>query len=333
MRTWSRVALLVSLGLAAGCSLSAADESPELGESSAAVVGGTPTTGYPAVALLYSEFSEADGAQLCSGTLISPRVIMTAAHCVEFPDGDPTTYLAYFGANITTQSDPQRIGTVDIVDYIANPDWNIDDLEAGRDIGLVLLARPAPVQPMRFNRNPIDQLVGQQVHLVGWGRTSGEGEDYGIKREAMSSLQAADGQLMQYGSASANTCQGDSGGPNFMTIGGEEVVAGITSFGNVGCDQVGFGTRVDVHAESFIDPFVADNDPDAVPVDPGDDPGDGDGGSDEPGGSGPAAPVSGGCGAGGPTGPVGFTLVLLLTLAVMTPALRRRPAPGSARRR
>src|SRR6185436_2330384 len=90
--------------------------------------------------------------------------------------------------------------------------------------------------------------------------TDGTGSDYGVKREVMSSLDSHSNILMQYGSSTANTCQGDSGGPNFMTQGTTEVVAGITSFGNVGCDQYGVGTNVAFFATSYIDPYLTEKD-------------------------------------------------------------------------
>jgi MYXO-CTERM domain-containing protein len=317
----------VALGPGAGCAL-APEEGDEaqaeaVGELAAPIVGGSPTTLYPAVPLLYSEFSQQDGAQLCSGTVISPHVILTAAHCVEFPDGPPSQYVAYFGSNVTVESDPQRIGAVNIASYTFDPAWDINNLEAGHDIGLVVLSQAAPVPPMAYNRGPIEDLMGQQVHLVGWGRTSGAGEDVGVKREVMSALQQATPMLMRYGSATANTCQGDSGGPNFMNIDGVEAVAGITSFGNAGCDQYGYGTRVDAFAASFIDPFVAQHDPTYVipSVGGGEAPG-GDGGGDDgaagdEGGS-DSEPVTGGCAAGGDVGsrPLWLGLVVLLAAGV-----------------
>jgi V8-like Glu-specific endopeptidase len=313
---------LLGVGLGAGCGM-AADGDLQVGETSAPIVGGAETSQYPAVPLLYSETAESEGAQFCSGTLISPRVILTAAHCVEFTEGDPTVYVAYFGADVTVRTDPERIGAVTIIDYVFHPDWDLNNLEGGHDIGLVLLEKAAPVQPMPFNRKPLDSLVGQEVHLVGWGRTSGEGEDFGVKREVRSTLQDANSLLMQYGSSSANTCQGDSGGPNFMVIDGVEVVAGITSYGNVGCDLYGFGTRVDAFAASFIDPYIAANDPDAIPGgsggDDGGEQGGGDDGTDE--GEGSSDPVTGGCtAAGGATGPFGIAIILLGFVG----ALRRR---------
>jgi hypothetical protein len=49
-----------------------------------------------------------------------------------------------------------------------------------------------------------------------------------------------------------NTCNGDSGGPAFAEVGGELLLAGVTSYGDPSCTQYGVDTRVDVYA-SFLD--------------------------------------------------------------------------------
>jgi V8-like Glu-specific endopeptidase len=330
MRTSSLTALWLALALSSGCTIDGED----VGASQAQVVGGTATTAYPAVAFLYSEFSDTDAAQLCSGTLITPRVILTAAHCVEFPGGAPERYLAYFGSTVLEETDPVGTEPVDITRYEYHPTWNIDDLEGGHDIGLVLLSRPVQgIAPMRINRKPVDELVGQDVHLVGWGRTTGEGEDFGVKREATSRLSSANDLLIEYGSATANTCQGDSGGPNFMTIDGEEVIAGITSYGSVGCDQYGVGTRVDHFAASYIEPFVAENDPGGLL--PEDTSGGGQGSDEAPAGA-PQSQVpdevSGGCNATGDGGALAGGLALLLVVVALRTA-HRRVSPARRTRR
>ncbi len=332
MRTLSLTALSLGLALSAGCTL--VDEA-DIGASQAQVVGGTPTTEYPAVAFLYSEFSDTDAAQLCSGTLITPRVILTAAHCVEFPSGAPERYLAYFGSTVLDDTDPVGTEPIDITKYEFHPTWNIDDLEGGHDIGLVLLSRPVQgIAPMRINRKPVDGLVGQDVHLVGWGRTTGEGEDFGLKREATTDLTSANDLLIEYGSATANTCQGDSGGPNFMTIDGQEVIAGITSYGSVGCDQYGVGTRVDHFAKSYIEPFVAENDPGGLL--PDDTSGGGQGGTDDAAAGAPQSQepeeVSGGCSAAGDGGALASAFALLLVVVSLRTA-HRRVSPARRTRR
>jgi hypothetical protein len=50
-------------------------------------------------------------------------------------------------------------------------------------------------------------------------------------------------------------CDGDSGGPAFATIGGVEVVVGVTSSGDAQCSQGGHDTRVDAYT-SFLSPWL-----------------------------------------------------------------------------
>ncbi len=111
-----------------------------------------------------------------------------------------------------------------------------------------------------------------------------------------------------------------------MTIGGDEVIVGVTSFGTApaGQELCKFDTiaaRVDVVATDFIDPFIARYDPPAGDPDAGDAPqpqpdaGSGGGGGDDN--------HSGGCSTGGSAG----LLFGLLLLAIA----RRRLRVGARR--
>lgn len=317
-RSWLAPSLALALGAGAGC-----DAGPDVGVGAQEIIGGATTTAYPAVPLLVAELGDGT-TSYCTGTLISPRVVLTAAHCVEL-GATASRHVAYFGADYTIEDDAARIDEIDVAAVEMDPAWDLDAPEDGHDIGMVLLARAAPVEPMIYNHRALDGHEGEDLHLVGWGRTTGDSDDYGVKRETMSELQTFDDRLLRYGSATANTCQGDSGGPNFLIDDdGNEVVVGVTSFGNVGCDQYGFGTNVAAYATDFVDPWLRMNDPDAC-ADDGVCVGacgtqDVDCPDVLPGAGGP---VTGGCGAAGGGGR-GAPVLLALAALLLVRRRRRR---------
>ena len=71
------------------------------------------------------------------------------------------------------------------------------------------------------------------------GFQSGE---YGRKYEVTTPITFVEPGTFGYGVA---TCNGDSGGPAFVDIAGREYLAGVTSWGDDGCVQFGFNTRLD----------------------------------------------------------------------------------------
>jgi hypothetical protein len=250
-RVHARAALLVFV---ASCQA----PNPELLTLQQAIVGGSTTTGDPAVPAIYIIQGEYVIA-MCTGTLISPRVVLTAAPCVA-PDSGGDAWAVYFGANVNDGSDPAFLALRDVTAHTYHPSYSPSDIGSGNDLALLQIQDTGPVAPKPINRVPLTAAhVGQPVRLVGFGETGGGGDTSGIKRQASSVLADYDTLLAYFGASGGNTCQGDSGGPNFMTIGGTEVVVGVTSFGDPGCDEYGAGGRVD-RFQAFIDPWVASHD-------------------------------------------------------------------------
>jgi secreted trypsin-like serine protease len=235
--------------------------SATVGEAPQAIVGGTSDTTDGSVVLVVYE--QGQSASLCTGEVISPHVVLTAAHCVDpAVIGTGGTFHVYTGNNINSATPTQLLA---VKETHFNPAFDVNNLQGGNDIAVVIVQNPLTLTPLKMNRTPVDQtMVGQAVRLVGYGVTSGTdttGTSAGIRRQTSTTLGGFDDVLVNFDDPAHITCEGDSGGPAFMTLKGEEVIVGITSFGDRGCMQAGFDTRVDKFADSFVQPWIDMFDP------------------------------------------------------------------------
>ena len=182
-----------------------------LGVVEQAVSGGTPHEGDPAVVAIVT----AEGG-LCTGTLISPYVVLTASHCLL----SMNTYV-FFGNDIYGEGE-----FVPVLEYHAHPDWDssvpVIDYEA--DIALLTLAERAPtrVTPQAVQTEPLtDDLQGATVRLVGYGRDPEEPRVLGLKKLGFASFVDFDHDAILYLTDPNMNCPGDSGGPLFVEVDGE----------------------------------------------------------------------------------------------------------------
>jgi V8-like Glu-specific endopeptidase len=192
------------------------------------IINGIPTSDYPAVAGL-TIWNPTDVA-LCTGTLVSPSVMLTAAHCVA--EG-PLAIDAVFFPTPTTRS------SYAVIAYEIHPEFNFPEA----DLAVLLLEAPV------VDVTPIS-LVGQTPRPRTQGTIVGYGKDetgrVGLKEMGTVRLKRCPRRVPALGlwrgaltraicwrsrPSQQDTCHGDSGGP--FLIG--NTLAGVTSGGDPHC--------------------------------------------------------------------------------------------------
>lgn len=183
--------------------------------------------GWPSVVLLRGN------GYLCTGNLIHPEIVATAAHCIAVM-GDDTE--VEFGDTANTASPKVDVeyctGSPEFVD---NGDGTIPFADVGHDWGYCKLAAPVTdVEPIPVIYGcEMDRIQpGTEIVRVGYGRESLSNNQF-FKRWVTTQINTieftgANGWPTQLseGGDGEGTCPGDSGGPSFIRIpaadGGED---------------------------------------------------------------------------------------------------------------
>ncbi len=235
-----RTALLVTCCCLIGCGLPPSEDPKDLAEAQQEIVGGATDTGDPAVVALTVQ-----GQEYCTGTLIGPKTVLTAAHCINvYGASSQVNYYVAFG---TYASQPSQ--RVKIISQTADPQYNKASGDS-HDFGILQLATPVTnVAPIEMNALAMNAThVGLAIRHAGFGITSGNGSGGGTKRQVSYTVRQVSEFLIESGANGKQTCSGDSGGPAFMVMPGNtvETLVGVVSFGDEACTQFGADGRIDV---------------------------------------------------------------------------------------
>jgi V8-like Glu-specific endopeptidase len=227
---------------------------PPVGSERAAIVGGSLDPGDGAVVALLDRRTRCEQTNVrivCTGTLIAPRVVLTAAHCLD-EQGALGTWEVYVGTPVG--GDAQG-GFVVVTDTAVHPAWNRTTHEF--DLALLRLSDAAPVAPVPFAAAPLPaSLVGATVRVVGYGAMAPAALTDGQRRQTTMTVSALDANVFRAVPAPGNSCEGDSGGPAFGDVGAGEQILGVTVSGDLACSTYALQARVDGAVADFIQPFV-----------------------------------------------------------------------------
>ncbi len=238
------------------CAIAGCGADPLSSGDQLAVTGGQLDDGDPAVGAVLARQATCGEprATACSGTLIAPRIVLTAAHCEQSPE----TLEVFFGANVDATADAR----VDVQMVFVHPAF--DPFTKENDLALLLLAETVAIEPVPLETDPLDATdVGTEVRVVGFGA-----DDDGVlgeKREGTATISEVSAMRFEIAPGPAMTCAGDSGGPVFVRHGSVDRLAGVTSGGDPACTSSGDNVRVDAYLDSFVNPGVAILESVAVP--------------------------------------------------------------------
>ena len=183
----------------------------------------------------------------CTGTIIGPQQIVTAAHCIKQNENAPL--------NIYSMVDHHNF---DVIRVTAHPRWWGNESKLAYDIGVISFKIADTPSPNLVNSRdftpvtvaPAGRLqVGDEVLLAGYGDREGGKSTLHQLYQVKTTVASLRNDTREF-SITSNTgkgpCNGDSGGPAYLDENGTLKLVGATSRNTDGKCDIGQGIYTDV---------------------------------------------------------------------------------------
>jgi len=215
---------------------------------------------------------------ICSGTMITSNVFLTASHCTiyfqqELAPSGFTAYVSLDGSIPFGDLTSNKTKLLAVSQVVTNPNYNQSQSDSG-DIGaLILQSNVHGVTPATLPAcGLLDQLAAQNGLKIAVFTNVGYGVQNRVvsggvpffqdinpipRMYSFSSFNSLNGGYIRLSqnpsTGNGGTCFGDSGGPNFMNLNGQQIIGAITITGDSVCRSTNVDYRLDtVSAQGFL---------------------------------------------------------------------------------
>ncbi|KAI3388010.1 hypothetical protein SNEBB_010313 [Seison nebaliae] len=213
------------------------------------IIGGVDVAGIKYPWMVYMDIRRGENRFRCGGAIITPTVVLTAAHCLQTDDQ----------INVLSGTNKMNVFTHfrKMTSMIIHEDYDKNTLK--NDIALIVVNSPFSLEFDEIEPICVPTLahsLNDELTVTGWGVADEETHPITLKETKLQVLsegvckenfrnpfhlsqQICAGDIEN----EKDACEGDSGGPLIDYDGEKAMIVGVVSYGGTPCQGVGVYTR------------------------------------------------------------------------------------------